>query len=58
MKKFLTWLCLGVFLFAGLYACTDMAAMPRTSEGKYAAVSVYELQQNPSAYEQDVFICG
>ena len=51
MKKFLTYLCLAVFLFAGVYACTDMAAMPRTYEGRNAAVSVYELQQNPSAYD-------
>ena len=51
MKKFLTYLCLAVFLFAGIYACADMAAMPRTYEGQNAAVSVYELQQNPSAYD-------
>ena len=51
MKKFLTYLCLAVFLFAGIYACSDMAAMPRTYEGQNAAVSVYELQQNPAAYD-------
>ena len=51
MKKFLTYLCLAVFLFAGIYACLDMAAMPRTYEGQNAAVSVYELQQNPAAYD-------
>ena len=51
MNKFLTYLCLAVFLFAGIYACADMAAMPRTYEGQNAAVSVYELQQNPSAYD-------
>ena len=28
-----------------------MASMPRTYEGQNAAVSVYELQQNPSAYD-------
>ena len=51
MKKFLTYLCLAVFLFAGVYACLDMAAMPRTYEGQNAAVPVYELQQNPAAYD-------
>ena len=51
MKKFLTYFCLAVFLFAGIYACTDMAAMPRTYEGQNAAVPVYELQQDPSAYD-------
>ena len=51
MKKFLTWLCLGVLLFAGVYACLDMAVMPRTYEGQNAAVSVYELQKAPSSYD-------
>ena len=51
MKKFLTWLCLGVLLFAGVYACLDMALMPRTYEGQNAPVSVYELQQDPASYD-------
>ena len=51
MKKFLTWVCLAVILVAGVYASVTMAAMPRTYEGQNAAVSVYELQQNPSAYD-------
>ena len=51
MKKFLTWVSLAVFLFAGVYACVSMAAMPRTYDGSNAAVSVYELQQNPAAYD-------
>ena len=51
MKKFLTYLCLAVFLFAGVYACTDMAAMPRTYEGQNAPVSVYQLQQDPASYD-------
>ena len=51
MKKFLTWVCLGVILFAGVFASVTMAAMPRTYEGQNAAVSVYDLQQNPSAYD-------
>ena len=51
MKKFLTWVCLAIFLFAGVYAAVTMAAMPRTYEGQNAAVSVYDLQQDPSAYD-------
>ena len=51
MKKFLTWLCLALILFAGVFACTDMAAMPRTYEGQNAAVSVYQLQQDPMSYD-------
>ena len=51
MKKFLTWVSLAVFLFAGVYACVAMAAMPRTYDGSNAAVSVYDLQQNPASYD-------
>ena len=54
MKKFLTYLCLGLILFACLFACSDMAKMPRTYEGQNAAVSVYELQQHPEAYDDSV----
>lgn len=51
MKKFLTWVSLAVFLFAGVYASVTMANMPRTYDGRDAAVSVYELQQNPDSYD-------
>ena len=51
MKKFLTYVCLAVFLFAGVYASVTMAAMPRTYDGSQAAASVYELQQDPQAYD-------
>jgi len=51
MKKFLTWFSLGVFLFAGVFACVTMADMPRTYDGTQAAVSVYELQQDPASYD-------
>ena len=54
MKKFLTYLCLGLILFACLYACSDLAKMPRTYEGQKAAVSVYELQQHPEAYDDSI----
>ena len=50
MKKFLTYVCLAVFLFAGVYASITMAQMPRTYDGTQANVSVYELQQNPDSY--------
>ena len=51
MKKFLTWVCLGIFLVAGVYACVTLSAMPRTYEGQNAAVSVYQLQQDPASYD-------
>ena len=51
MKKFLTYFCLGVFLFAGIYAAVTMAAMPRTYDGADADASVYELQQKPEDYD-------
>jgi len=54
MKKFLTWFSLGVFLFAGIFACVTMADMPRTYDGRNATVPVYELQQNPEAYDDSV----
>ena len=50
MKKFLTWVSMGVFLFAGVYASITMARMPRTYDGAAAAPSVYELQQDPANY--------
>ena len=51
MKKFLIWVSLAVFLFAGVYAGVAMGELPRTYEGQNAAVSVYELQQNPDSYD-------
>ncbi len=51
MKKFLTWVSLGIFLFAGVYASILMAQMPRTYDSASASPSVYELQQNPAAYD-------
>ena len=51
MKKFLTWVCLAVILFAGVYACLTMSDMSRTYEGQYATVPVSELQKNPASYD-------
>lgn len=51
MKKFLTWVSLGVILFSCIFAAVTMADMPRTYDGTKAPVSVYELQQDPSSYD-------
>ncbi len=51
MKKFLTWVCLVLFLAVGIYAAVDMAAMPRTYNGDEAPVSAYELSRDPSSYD-------
>ena len=51
MKKFLTYVSLAVFLFAGVYAGVTMAKLPRSYDGSAAAVSAYELQQNPESYD-------
>lgn len=53
MKKFLTYVSLGIILFAGIFAVINMAAMPRTYDGTAASVSVYELQQDPAAYDDE-----
>lgn len=51
MKKFLTWISLAVILFAGIYSCVDMAEMAPTYDGSKANVSVYDLRQDPAAYD-------
>lgn len=51
MKKFLTYVSLGAVLLFGIYACVTMSGMPRTYTGEDDAVSVYELQQDPTAYD-------
>ena len=53
MKKFLTWVCLGVILFAGLFASVRMAVLPRSYEGQKAEHSVYELLQDPELAKDD-----
>ncbi len=53
MKKFLTWVCLAVILFAGVYASASMAGWHRTYEGQNADVSVYELWQDPEAADEN-----
>lgn len=54
MKKFLTYVSLGLILFGSLFAAVTMGDMPRTYEGQNAAVSVYELQQDPESYDDSV----
>ena len=51
MKKFLTYVSLGVILFACIAGAVNLAGMPRTYEGQNAPVSVYELQQDPASYD-------
>ena len=57
MKKWLTYVSLGVILFACIFTAVTMGQMERTYEGQDAAVSVYELQQNPESYN-DTFASG
>ena len=54
MKKWLTYVCLGVILFACVFATSTMSGMSRTYEGQDAPVPVYELQQDPEAYEVNI----
>ena len=51
MKKWLTYVSLGVCLFAMLFAALRLAQLPRTYDGRQAPVSVYELQQDPASYD-------
>ena len=57
MKKWLTYVCLGVILISGVFAAITMGGMERSYEGQHAAVSVYELQQDPERYD-DSFASG
>lgn len=54
MKKFLIWFSLGCVLFCGIFAAVNMGTLPRTYDAQNAAVPVYELQQNPDAYDDSV----
>ena len=50
MKKWLTYVCLGVILVACVYSAVIMGGMERSYEGQDALVSVYDLQQDPDSY--------
>ncbi len=51
MKKLLTWLSIGIIFFSCVYAAVDLGKMDRTYNGAMANPSVYDLRQNPSAYD-------
>ena len=51
MKSRITIFSLAVILVMGIFASITMARMSRTYEGQNAAVSVYELQQDPDSYD-------
>ena len=57
MKKWLTYVSLGVILFSCVFAAVTMSGMERTYESSHAAVPVYELQQDPESYD-DSFASG
>ena len=57
MKKWLTYVSLGMILFACVFAAVTMGGMERSYEGSHAAVPVFELQQNPESYD-DSFASG
>ena len=57
MKKWLTYVSLGVILFSCVFAAVTMSGMERTYESSHAAVPVYELQQDPGSYD-DSFASG
>jgi hypothetical protein len=50
MKKFLTWVSLGILLVALIAASLSMGQLPPTYDGSKAAVSAAELQQDPESY--------
>lgn len=54
MKKWLTYVCLGVILFSCVFASSVLSSMGRTYEGQDAPVPVYELRQNPESYEVEI----
>ncbi len=58
MKKFLTWVCLGIILFAGVFASFRLNDMPRTYDGQKAPTSVYELMQDPESADENALVDG
>jgi len=57
MKKWLTYVSLGVILFSCVFAAFTLSGMERSYEGAHAPVPVYELQKNPESYD-DSFASG
>ncbi len=58
MKKFLTWVCLGLILFAGVFASVNLNDMPRTYTGQYAPKPVYQLMQDPENIDENAPVDG
>ena len=54
MKKWLTYVCLGVILFTCVFASSTLASLGRSYEGQDAPVPVYELQQDPESYDVSI----
>ena len=52
MKKFLTWVSLGVLVVAFLAAGLTMGKLDPTYDGSKANVSVAQLQEDPSGYDR------
>ena len=57
MKKWLTYVSLGVILFSFVFSSFTMSGMERSYEGAHAPVPVHELQKNPESYD-DSFASG
>ena len=51
MKQFLIWFSLGCILLCGIYGMANMGGLDRTYEPGDVTVPVYELQQDPDAYD-------
>ena len=56
MKKFLTWVCLGLILFAGVFASVNLNDMSRTYQR--APVPVYDLMQDPESADENAPVDG
>ena len=48
MKRFLTWVCLGLILFAGVFASAKMAGWERSYDGSEADYKVSDLRDDPA----------
>jgi hypothetical protein len=58
MKTFLTWVCLGVILFAGVFASFRLNDMPRTYNGQKAPTTVYDPMQDPECADENALVDG
>ena len=54
MKKFLTWVCLGILLVGFLAASVCMAKLAPTYDGSKAQPSVAQLQEDPKSYNDNM----